>query len=78
MGQPAPVTNDLPVREWYRPPGTNLEDSPLLTPAAAPDDTDWPGQIRGYPADLSRQWNTEARTRTRRNRTSTGTTHTTA
>jgi len=29
--QPAPVTNDPPVRGWYWPPGTNLEDSLLLT-----------------------------------------------
>ena len=30
MGQPAPVTNDLPVRGWDWSPGTNLEDSQLL------------------------------------------------
>jgi len=47
VGQPAPVTNDLPVRGWYWPPGTNLEDSQLLTQAAGPDDTGWPGQIAG-------------------------------
>jgi len=31
VGQPAPVTNDLPVRGWYWAPGTNLKDSRLLT-----------------------------------------------
>jgi hypothetical protein len=45
VGQPAPVTNDLPVRGW--PSGTNLEDSQLLTQTAGPDDTGRPSQIAG-------------------------------
>ena len=64
------------VLGWHWRPGINLEDSLLLTRAGGSDDTGRPGQLAGTrPTCAGDRTQTPAPHRTRRNRTSPGTTH---